>query len=126
MANYTLLRQIKPITSKLLLYLISVVEYENRIYQSKQEIAEYLGYTIRNVEIGLKQLTELNIIQKTPHPQDKRSFLLFLNPYQSWKGKKKSRDQYIAKNQTELLFPNEITPEKKGLIKPNKEFFKNK
>lgn len=120
--NYALIREIKPITAKLLLYLISVVEYENQINKTIDELAEYLNYTRRNVEIGIKQLCDLNVIKKVKHPQDKRSFLMFINPYQSWKGKKKGRDKVVSQNQLELPF----MPKQKELITPNTDFDKTK
>lgn len=120
--NYALIREIKPITAKLLLCLISIVEYENKINKTTDELAEYLHYSKRNVEIGLKQLEELNVIKKIRHPQDKRSYLMFLNPYTTWKGKKKGRDKVISKNQLELPFmPKESVKE---LMKPNTNFDK--
>lgn len=121
-SNMALIRQIQPITAKLLLYLISVVEYENKISKTPDELAEHLCYSRKQVERGLKQLVELNVIQKIKHPQDKRSYLMFINPYTTWKGRKKGRDKVISQNQLELPF----MPKLKELITPNTDFDKTK
>lgn len=90
-------REIKPITAKLLMYLNSTSQYSNIIDRTVQEIADELNYKRNQVQKGLKQLLELNIIIKSQHPTDRRKHILMLNPYQSWKGKPVERAKAIAR-----------------------------
>jgi DNA-binding MarR family transcriptional regulator len=107
--NYATAKNVRPVTAKLLLYLCSVCDYENIIHMTTNDFAQELGYSQRNVQIALKELEEYKIITRTPHPQDKRSFIIILNPLQSWKGQASKRLSYIQslrdKNQLEIPFP---------------------
>lgn len=107
--NYATAKNVRPVTAKLLLFLCSVCDYENVIAMSSDDFAEELGYTQRNVQIALKELEEFKIITRTQHPQDKRCFIITLNPLQSWKGQASKRLSYIQelkdKNQLVIPFP---------------------
>jgi DNA-binding MarR family transcriptional regulator len=120
--NKLAIKRMKPVSGKLLYYLHCIVEYENKISKTTEEMAEEIGYSKKQVERGMKELEQLNIIQKVKHPQDKRSYLMFLNPYTSWKGKKKGRDKRIQDNPLQLSF----FEKPKELIKPNADFHKPK
>jgi DNA-binding MarR family transcriptional regulator len=114
-------RHIKPITAKMLIHLCAIVEYENFIPQGKTEMANELGYSIRQVERALNDLEEMKVIIKSKHPQDYRSSIYHLNPFQSWKGKPNERAKKISsydKFQLEM-FPNE---DKIKAIQPSAEF----
>lgn len=99
-------KTIKPVTAKLLLYLFACVEYGNVITKGSEQMAEELGYSKRNVQRALFELEELKIIIKDKNAIDKRMSLIYLNPYQSWKGKTSDRAKRIAEydaNQLELF-----------------------
>lgn len=96
-ATLSIVREIKPITAKLLMYLNATSQYSNIIDRTVQQIAEELNYKRNQVNKGLKQLVELNIIIKSQHPTDHRKHILMLNPHQSWKGKPVERSKAIAK-----------------------------
>jgi len=118
--NYSLLKRITPITAKLLLMLNSVADYNNVIYKTLDELREDLDYSRRHIERGLKQLEELNIIRKVPHKTDKRSFVIVLNAFQSWKGRPEERKKHIKANPDQLLLPFDTIP-KANLKKQIKE-----
>lgn len=101
-------RNIKPATAKLLLYLCSIVEYNNIIPQGTKEMARDLGYSVRQIERALNELISFNIVIKNKHPKDNRITLYYINPFQSWKGEKKDRSKKIEEtnpNQLKLPFP---------------------
>jgi hypothetical protein len=123
--NGLTVKDIKPVTCKVLLFLMSKVIYGNIIDMSSTDIGEDLGYTTRNIQIAFKELEENRIIIRSAHPSDKRKTVVYLNPYQSWKGTFKDRREVIShlenKNQTKLdLFEESKLP----ALRPNEEFDK--
>jgi len=101
-------RNIQPITAKLLLYLCAVVDYGNIVNKGPEQIAEELGFSRRQVGRGLKELIDLKIVVTQKNASDGRMVMIYLNPYQSWKGKVIDRKKYIAAtdpNQLDL-FPD--------------------
>ena len=113
-------RLIKPVTAKLLIHLCAIVDYNNFIPQGKKEMANELGYSIRQLERALSELEEMKVILKSKHPQDNRISMYHINPYQSWKGATKERCKKISEyNKDQLQFP---FPKEKASIKPNIEF----
>jgi DNA-binding MarR family transcriptional regulator len=113
-------RDIKPATAKLLIHLCAIVEYGNLIPQGKKEMADELGYSVRQVERALNELEDMKVIIKSKHPQDSRMSMYHINPYQSWKGATKERAKKIAeydKNQLQLF-----TEEPKAKLPPNTNF----
>ena len=116
-------KSIKPVTAKLLLYLCACVEYGNVIGKGTEQIAEELGYSIRNVQRALLELEELKIVIRDKNASDKRMSVIYLNPYQSWKGKTSDRTKKIAEynnNQLEL-FPDALQKQISA-IEPNDNF----
>ncbi len=107
--NYSLLKRITPITAKLLLMLNSVADYDNIIYKTPAELAEDLNYSRMHVHRGMKQLEELNIIRKIPHKTDKRTFVIVLNAFQSWKGRPEERKKHIKANPNQMVLPFDTT-----------------
>lgn len=104
-------RDIKPVTAKLLIHLCAIVEYNNLIPQGKKEMAEELGYSIRQVERALNELESMKVIIRSKHPQDNRLSMYHINPYQSWKGAAKERGKHIAQydpNQLDLFTNNSL------------------
>jgi DNA-binding MarR family transcriptional regulator len=113
-------RAIKPATAKLLIHLCAIVEYNNIIPQGVDEMASELGYSQRQVLRALSELTDMNVVIKSKHPQDNRITQYHINPYQSWKGATKERAKKISeydKNQLSLF-----TETTKKQLPPNTEF----
>jgi len=114
-------RNITPVTAKMLIHLCSIVDYNNYIPQGKKEMANELGYSIRQVERALKELVEMKVLLKSEHPQDARMVMFHINPLQSWKGNVKERTKKISEYNPNQL---EMFPEGKKLIgiTPNEAF----
>ena len=116
-------KTIKPITAKLLLYLLACVEYGNIVTKGPTQMAEELNYSKRNVLRALSELEELKIIIRDKNTIDKRMSLIYINPLNSWKGKVSDRAKKIAEydaNQLEL-FP-ELSKKQVKAIQPNTDF----
>ena len=92
---------------RVLLYLMSIVEYGNIIDRTIKEIAEDLGYKDSNwVQKSLKRIEDTKIILKSKHPTDNRRFVYMLNPKQSWKGSVAERTRTIGNfNPSQLQMP---------------------
>lgn len=116
--NIAVAKKIKPVTAKMLLFLCSVVDYNNTLDFSVTELAAELDYTNRNILLALKELEEFKIIIRIPNPKDKRRNLIMINPMQSWKGTVKERKAAIQsltaidENQLQIPF-DELLPPKK-------------
>ena len=112
-------KKIRPVTAKLLLYLCASVDYGNVINKGPEQIAEELGYSRRNIERALKELEELKVIIKDKTAVDKRMNIIYLNPYQSWKGKVIDRRKQIASYTDPAQL--EMFPEKHSLLQMSKK-----
>lgn len=95
--NAVMVRKMKPVTCRLMLYLCCVSEYNNLIEMSMKTLAEDLNYNPRQVQRAMKELKEYNIINTLQNPKDKRLTLIMLNPRQSWKGAVKERAKAMQK-----------------------------
>lgn len=120
--NSLLVKNMPLADCKVLLYLISRVQYGNVIDRTIKEIAEDLDYKDSNwVQKSLKRLEDQKVVLKSPHPKDKRRFVYMLNPKQSWKGTVKDRQKTISFfNPKQLtIFPEmeekEVQPAKQSL-----------
>lgn len=61
------------------------VDYENWIYMSQQEIADYLGMKKSNVSRSIKKLKEKQILIEGPKAGRSKTFRL--NAFYGWKGR---------------------------------------
>jgi predicted transcriptional regulator len=120
--NSLLVRDMPLADCKVLLYLISKVQYGNIIDRTIKEIAEDLGYKdIQWIQKSIKRLEDRNVILKSKHPYDKRRYVYMINPKHSWKGTVKDRNKTIGffnPQQIEINFEHpetEIKPTKRGL-----------
>lgn len=115
-------KTIKPVTAKLLLYLCACVDYGNVVGKGTEQIAEELGYSIRNVQRALLELEELKIVIRDKNATDKRMSIIYLNPYQSWKGKPADRTKKIAEYDNNQL---DMFPEMRPVsaLQPNNDFY---
>jgi hypothetical protein len=118
--NVAVSKNIKPATAKLLLFLVSVMDYQNTLDYSVAELANELTYTTRMILKSLKELEEYKIILRIQNPKDKRRNIIVINPLQSWKGKVSERNLFIKsltvedKNQLKIPFPELALNESNG------------
>lgn len=110
--NSLLVKEMSLVDCKVLLYLISRVQYGNLIDRTIKEIAEDLGYKDSQwIQKSLKSLEKTKVILKSQHPQDKRRYVYMLNPKQSWKGTVKDRQKTISllnPDQLQMNFDNNV------------------
>ncbi len=87
--------EIKGQTYRVLMFLLSQMEYENWIIIHQPSVAERLGVTRQRVTEGIKTLLEKKILirgEKTG-----RAYKYRLNPYFGWKGNKKNFSEALEK-----------------------------
>lgn len=112
-------RKISPSASKMLLYFMAVVEYDNYIFLGRKEMSEELGYSLRQVDRALIELVDMKVVFKAQHPRDSRVIIYSLNPYQSWKGEVKARAKKISNSDPGQL---ELFPAEKHRIESKEEW----
>lgn len=76
-----------------LLYLTTVLDFENSILVSQKSISEALNMKIPNVSRSMKNLTEKNLIIEGP--KNGRSKSYSLNPTVGWKGTAKNHVRHL-------------------------------
>jgi predicted transcriptional regulator len=111
-------REISPAASKLLIHISSIVSYGNVVPSTRNEMAEEIGYSARQIDRALAELIKMQVIYVELHPEDRRSKVYYVNALQSWKGEIKDRKKKIAtynSNQLDMFKPTKE-------IGPNKDF----
>jgi len=103
-AAYIAATSLTPSGNKVLMYLLSLSEFENFISIDQKTLNEELNISLSSAEKAIKELIDNGIIIKVKHPSDKRRNDYFLNPMQAWKGKTLNRKMSIAKFQKENQF----------------------
>lgn len=101
-----IVKEMTPISSRLLLFCLTIVDYGNKIPMGINQMAEELLYSKRQCQRGMDELINFKVIIKQQHPIDKRMVEYYLNPLQSWKGKVIERTKRIAEtpiNQLDLF-----------------------
>jgi hypothetical protein len=101
-----MVKEMTPISSRLLLFCLTIVDYGNKIPMGINQMAEELLYSKRQCQRGMDELINFKVIIKQQHPIDKRMVEYYLNPLQSWKGKVIERTKRIAEtpiNQLDLF-----------------------
>ena len=88
-------RDLKGETYRVLLFLLSRLDFENWIQVPQVEIALKLQMHKQDVNKAMKLLESKGIILKGPKAG--RSYAFRLNPYYGWKGKVKHLDEYRQK-----------------------------
>ena len=79
-----LFKILKPNACKILLYLISKLQYDNYVGVNQETIMEDLGYRSKKTNVqGIKELVELNVVITLPDLSDKGRNVYYINPYQS-------------------------------------------
>ena len=81
---------------RVLMFLMSRLDFENWIYITQKEIAEILGLKKQNISKAVSLLEEKGIILRGP--KIGRSSAFRLNPYFGWKGKVKNLNEYRKNN----------------------------
>lgn len=88
-------RDLKGETYRVLLFLLSRLDFENWIQVPQTEIAERLEMHKQDVNKAVKLLESKGIILRGPKVG--RSHAFRLNPYYGWKGKVRNLDDYRQK-----------------------------
>jgi len=96
-AAYIAATCLTPSANKILMYFLSLAEFENFITMDQKSLNEELKISLRSAEYGIKELVDNGILIKIKHPSDKRRNDYFLNPMQAWKGKTLNRKIALAK-----------------------------
>lgn len=94
-------RDLKGETYRVLLFLLSRLDFENWIQVPQVEIAEKLQMHKQDVNKAMKLLESKGIILKGPKAG--RSYAFRLNPHYGWKGKVKNLDEYRRKQVEEEI-----------------------
>jgi DNA-binding MarR family transcriptional regulator len=86
-AAYLAATCLSPSANKILMYFLSISEFENYVGMDQKTLHEELNISMRSTERGINELVESGIIIKVKHLSDKRRNDYFINPMQAWKGK---------------------------------------
>jgi len=88
-------------TYKVLLYLFSILDFENWIQIPQTEIAKELEIHKQHINRAIKKLESKEILLKGPKLG--RSYSFRLNPYFGWKGKPINLEKYRREKEQERL-----------------------
>jgi DNA-binding MarR family transcriptional regulator len=105
-AAYLAATCLSPSANKILMYFLSISEFENFVGIDQLTLHEDLNISIASTERGIRELVENGIVIRTKHPSDKRRNDYFINPMQAWKGKTLNRK--IALNKLNKENPNQL------------------
>ena len=94
-------RDLKGETYRVLLLLLSLLDFENWIQVTQKEISETLGMKKSQVSRAISLLEEKDIVLKGPKVG--RSYAFRLNPYFGWKGQVKNLDEYRRKEEDQYF-----------------------
>lgn len=101
-----LAKKLTPSGCKVLLYMISLMEYSNHIGCDQSTIAEDLEMSLRSVNGAVSELKAMGVIILYKDPQDRKRNVYMINPIHAWKGKMHKRQKVLKimdKNQTDLF-----------------------
>lgn len=102
-----LAKKLSPSGCKVMLYMMSLMEYSNHIGCDQKTIAEELELSIRSVNGAVKELKEMAVIINYKDPQDRKRNVYMINPHSAWKGKISNRQKFIKsqedKNQLKMF-----------------------
>ncbi len=103
-----LAKKLKPSACKVLLYMVSSMEYTNHVGCDQNTLAEELDLSVRSVSGAIKELKEMAIIISYKDPQDRKRNVYMVNPHSAWKGKITKRQKFIKeKNVNQIsMFPS--------------------
>jgi predicted transcriptional regulator len=127
--NEILTREMKPATCKVLLYLLSVAQYDNFVGINIETLSEKLGMTKKTIITAMNELRDKNILLSIKDSLDKRRNVYRINPHHSWRGSNQKRvinikameaqlafnfDEYAEKTKKQMLLENDKHYENKG------------
>lgn len=101
-----LAKKLTPSGCKVLLYMISLMEYSNHIGCDQSTIAEDLEMSLRSANGAISELKAMGVVISYKDPQDRKRNVYMINPIHAWKGKMVKRQKVlkiIDKNQTSLI-----------------------
>ena len=97
--------RLSPTETAVLFELLSRLDFENWIRVSQQTIGEDLGIKKQNVSVAIKKLIDLEIIERTQDPWDRRRLVYRLNPSLGWRGEPKEWVKIASLNEQEPIPP---------------------
>jgi len=101
---------------KVLIFLMSKLDFENWIYITQREIAKRIKIDKSNVSKAINLLLSKTILLKGPSIG--KSYGLRLNPFFGWKGKGKNLDNYRKEEKDRIdILKNEINKKKEKKLK---------
>jgi len=106
--NMAISKTLTPAACKLLLYMISKLQYGNHVGVNIKTMMEDLELCEKTVITATNQLKQLNIILPYKDPSDKRRNVYMFHPLQSWRGSFKERFKVLKKlnnNKQQLCLP---------------------
>lgn len=95
-------KKLSPSACKVLLYMISLMQYSNHIGCDQSTLAEELDLSIRSVSGAISELKNLCVIIAYKDPQDKKRNVYMINPHSAWKGKIQARKRAIKDNNNQI------------------------
>lgn len=101
-----LAKRLTPTACKVLLYMISLMEYSNHIGCDQKTLSEDLEVSLRSVSGAIAELKEMKVVLSYKDPQDRKRNVYMINPVHAWKGKMHKRQKALKlmdKNQTSLI-----------------------
>lgn len=98
-AAYLAATTLSPSANKILMYFLSLSEFENYVGIDQKTITEELCISLSATEKGLKELKDNGVIVKVKHISDNRRNEYFINPMTAWKGKMLNRKIALSKLQ---------------------------
>jgi predicted transcriptional regulator len=105
-----LAKKLTPSACKVLLYMVSLMEYSNHVGCNQTTLAEDLELSLRSVSRAIKELKDMAVILDYKDPQDRTRNVYMVNPHSAWKGKISKRQKFIKeqdKNQISMKFVTE-------------------
>lgn len=101
-AAYLAATCLSPSANKILMYFLSISEFENYVGIDQRTLHEELNISLSSTEKGVKELVENGIVIKVKHLSDKRRNDYFINPMQAWKGKAINRKMALSSLSKEM------------------------
>ena len=101
--NREIIRKMRPATAKMLLVMMSEVDYDNIINYDITSIQEISGYKLTQAKKVISDLKKIGILYPINDKNDKRRKNYLLHPQQSWKGYPENRKKELEKFCDNLL-----------------------
>ena len=112
-------KKLTPSACKVLLYMITLMEYSNHIGCDQATLAEELDLSLRSVNGAIKELKDMAVIINYKDPQDRKRNVYMINPHSAWKGTIAKRNKFIKetdRNQLDMFGDLGQLPERKKSV----------